>query len=140
MRRSFVALCAAVVAAVMLAAPARAGEAETKAQDAAKSWLALVDGGQYGRSWDQASSMLKNAATRPGWEAAAKSVRTSLGALKGRKLKSATLTRTLPNAPPGEYVVLVFDSKFENKADAVETVTPMKEADGAWKVAAYYIR
>jgi hypothetical protein len=139
MLRSFVALCVAAVATVMMAAQVRAGEAETKAQAAADAWLAVVDAGQYGRSWDQASSMLKNAATRSGWEAAAKSVRASLGRLKGRKLKSATFTRTVPNAPQGEYVILLFDSKFENKADAVETVTPMKEADGSWKVAGYYI-
>jgi hypothetical protein len=29
---------------------------------------------------------------------------------------------------------------FENKAAAVETVTPMADPDGAWRVSGYFIR
>lgn len=61
-------------------------------------------------------------------------------AMKARKVKSATFTRTLPGAPDGEYVVIQFESQFENKAAAIETVTPMRDKDGAWRVSGYYIR
>ena len=68
------------------------------------------------------------------------SARAPLGALKSRVFKTATFTRSLPGAPDGEYVVIQFDTRFENKAAAVETVTPMRQKDGSWKVSGYYIR
>ena len=42
--------------------------------------------------------------------------------------------------PKGEYVILQFESSFENKKFAVETVTPMIEKNGEWKVSGYYIK
>jgi hypothetical protein len=33
-----------------------------------------------------------------------------------------------------------FDTSFENKKSAVETVTFMREKDGTWKAAGYYIK
>jgi hypothetical protein len=36
--------------------------------------------------------------------------------------------------------VLQYKSSFANKKSAVETVTSMREADGAWSVSGYYIR
>jgi len=46
----------------------------------------------------------------------------------------------VPGAPDGEYVVLRFETSFENKAKAIETVTPMREKDGTWRVSGYYIK
>lgn len=60
--------------------------------------------------------------------------------MQSRKLKSATYTKTLPGAPDGEYVVIQYDSSFVNKKSAVETVTPMLDKDGKWRVSGYFIR
>ena len=57
-----------------------------------------------------------------------------------RKLKTAKYQTTLPGAPDGQYVVLVFDTSFQNKKEAVETVTMQLEMDGAWKPSGYFIR
>jgi hypothetical protein len=57
-----------------------------------------------------------------------------------RKLKSAAYTKTLPGAPDGEYVVIRYESSFEHKQSAVETVTPMLDKDGVWRVSGYYIK
>ena len=46
----------------------------------------------------------------------------------------------LPGAPDGEYVVFQFDTQFERKRAAVETVTPMRDPDGSWRVSGYFIR
>ena len=35
---------------------------------------------------------------------------------------------------------LQFESSFENKKQAIETVTPMREKDGKWKVSGYFIK
>lgn len=139
MKKVFTVLAAAL-ALTGLAAFADDSAAVAQAQAAATSWLALTDGGKFGESWDASSSLSKAAVTRADWEKAMKAGRGQLGAMKARKVKSATFTRTMPGAPDGEYVVIQFESQFENKAAAIETVTPMREKDGAWRVSGYYIR
>jgi hypothetical protein len=49
-----------------------------------------------------------------------KSVRTPLGKVLARTLKSATYMKDPPNAPAGDYVIIQYDTSFENKKDAVE--------------------
>jgi len=46
----------------------------------------------------------------------------------------------VPGAPDGKYVIIQFETSFENKASAVETVTPMQDADGVWRVAGYFVK
>ena len=138
MRRLF--LAATVL--LLLAGPGLADEtaAINQAQSAATTWLALTDAAKYGPSWDEASSLFKASITKANWETALKGARAPLGTLKARKLKAATFTRTAPGAPDGEHVVIQFDTQFENKAAAVETVPPMREKDGSWRVSGYFIR
>ena len=57
-----------------------------------------------------------------------------------RTLKYKKYTTTLPGAPDGEYVVIQYQTSFERKKSAIETVTPMRDKDGKWRVAGYYIR
>ena len=110
------------------------------ARKAAEQWLALVDAGKYAESWKTAAGYFQNAVPQDQWEHTIAAVRGPLGDLVSRKLKSAHYTQSLPGAPDGEYVVLLFDTSFTNKKTAVETVTPMLDADGTWKVSGYYIR
>lgn len=135
-------LLLAATVLLLLAGPGLADDAAAinQAQSAATTWLALTDAAKYGPSWDEASSLFKSAITKGDWETALKGVRGPLGTLKARKVKAATFTRTAPGAPDGEYVVIQFETQFENKAAAVETVTPMREKDGSWRVSGYYIK
>ena len=111
-----------------------------EATAAADRWLKLVDAGDYKQSWDTASSLFKNAVTADQWAQQVGSARKPLGALVSRKLKSAQYATSLPGAPDGKYVVIQYDSVFQNKSDAVETVTPMLDKDGQWRVSGYFIR
>jgi hypothetical protein len=131
-----------LVALCLLVPAAYADEKEdvAKTQRAATAWLALTDGGKYAESWDAAAALFKAAITKADWEKTVRAARSPLGALKSRTLKSATFARSLPGAPAGEYVVIQFDAKFENQAAAIETITPMREKDGSWRVSGYYIR
>jgi hypothetical protein len=74
------------------------------------------------------------------WEQQVSGVRESLGELVSRKFKSAEYVTTLPGAPDGKYVVLQYDSSFAHKKAAIETVTPMMDKDGQWRVSGYYIK
>ena len=64
----------------------------------------------------------------------------TLGKPGERKAISATYMTSLPGAPDGEYVIIQFKTPYEKKKDAVETVTPMKDTDGKWRVSGYYVR
>jgi hypothetical protein len=138
MRRASVFGTLAVLSLAGLVAISAEGP-ESTAAAAALAWLTLVDAGNYAQSWNTASTLFRQQVSQPQWQSAAATARDPLGALKSRSLLSATLARTLPGAPDGEYVVIQFTSSFEHKATAVETVTPMKDRDGAWHVSGYFI-
>ncbi len=144
MRHPIAVVIAALVVSTTVALLPRAGFADEAAQAeataAAESWLARVDAGAYAASWDEAAPLFQGAVERDKWSSTLEAVRGPLGKLVARTLKSAQYSKTLPGAPDGEYVVLQFDASFEHKKSAVETVTPMKAADGAWRVSGYYIR
>jgi hypothetical protein len=63
-----------------------------------------------------------------------------MGDFISRSVKSAEYATSLPGAPDGEYVVIQFSAGFTNKKSAIETVTPMKDPDGKWRVSGYYIK
>jgi Protein of unknown function (DUF4019) len=67
-------------------------------------------------------------------------VRSPLGKVISRKLKLKQYATSLPGAPDGKYVVIQFETSFEKKKSSVETITPMKEKDGTWRVSGYYIK
>jgi hypothetical protein len=119
---------------------AQGSEKETAAIAAAKEWLALVDSSHYGQSWKQAADYLKSSVTKEQFRDSLKAVRTPLGRVRSREIQSAVPLTSLPGAPDGDYVVIQFKTSFENKASAVETVTPILEKDGRWRVSGYYIR
>lgn len=115
-------------------------QAEAAAQKSAEAWLALIDAGNYAESWKTAAGYFQSAVSQDQWEHTIAAVRKPLGDLISRKVKSSQYATSLPGAPDGEYVVLQFDTSFANKKAAVETVTPMREPDGQWKVSGYYIK
>jgi hypothetical protein len=117
-----------------------AGNAEGDAQKAAEHWLALVDAGKYAESWNATAPFFQRAVPKDDWEMKGKRIRQSFGKLVSRKLKSAHYTKSVPGAPGGEYVILQFDTSFENKKSAVETITPMRDKDGRWRVSGYFVK
>ncbi len=78
--------------------------------------------------------------TEEKWDQTLKAVRNPLGKVVSREVQSTTYRTSLPGAPKGEYVVIQFKTSFVNKRSAIETVTPMFEKDGSWRVSGYYIQ
>jgi len=95
---------------------------------------------EYGESWETAALYFKNAITKEKWEQTLTAVRKPLGQLVSRDLSSKTYMSSIPGAPDGEYVVIQFKTSFENKKSGIETVTPMLDKDGKWRVSGYYIK
>ena len=115
-------------------------EAIEQAKPAADSWLKLLDEGRYGESWEQAAAYFKERVPREKWESMVRSVREPLGKLLSRTVKSTQFTKELPGAPDGQYVIIQYDTSYENKKSAIETVTVMREKNGDWRVSGYFIR
>ena len=113
---------------------------EPVAQQSSDAWLALNDSGKYDDAYQEAAQYFKNAVTKDQWQSSMHASRDPLGKVLSRKVKSATYAKTLPGAPDGDYVVIQYDSSFEHKQSAVETVTPMLDKDGKWRVSGYYIK
>ena len=115
-------------------------EKERIAVVSAEKWLGMVDAEKYAESWKEAAEYFKKAVTREQWEQSMQAVRKPLGKLITRKMKTKMYKTSLPGAPDGEYVVIEFETSFEYKKSAIETVTPMMDKDGKWCVSGYYIK
>ncbi len=140
MMHRIVSVAAACVIAAVFSGIAAEPEKEKAAVAAAEKWVALVDGGKYAESWKEAAAYFRNAVPQAQWEQLARAVRQPLGKPVSRKVKATTYKTALPGAPDGEYVVIEFETSFENKKDAVETVTPMLDKDGQWRASGYFIK
>ncbi len=113
---------------------------EQAAIAAAERFLTAVDAGQYQESWAEASSLFKSQITRDEWVSRIARLRPLFGAVIHRTVKSTRYLTSPPGAPDGEYVMILFQTSFTNKKDAIETVTPTLDKDGQWRVSGYFIK
>jgi len=107
---------------------------------AAQEWLVKLDNRKYIETWQEAGDLLKNVVTKEEWEKSISAPREMLGSVEKRIVKSIEYKTELAGAPDGEYVVIEFETSFQNKKSAIETVTPYKGKDGEWRVVGYYIK
>jgi hypothetical protein len=139
--KAIVPLALCLISLLMLSQPLLADQAKEKAAiEAAEAWLSLVDEGLYLESWRKGATYFRKAVSQEQWTQSMVAFREPLGKTLSRKLTSAQYTTTLPGAPDGEYVVIRYQTSFENKHSAIETVTPMLDKNGSWKVSGYYIK
>ena len=110
------------------------------AEGAASNWLKLVDAGNYAQSWDNTGTVLKANIAKEQWQELLTRNRAPLGTLISRQLTSAEYTTQLSGAPVGQYVVLQYASNFEHRNSVIETVTPVLDNDGKWRVCLYVVR
>lgn len=133
-----------VLPLMLVALPARAQDstdtaAHVKAaRAAAMAWLALLDARDFDASWEAAASSFRQAVTAPGWRQALTNAYAAFDTLTTRTYMGGKYLTNIPNAPPGEYVVMQFSSTF-GEAHAIETVTFIREGD-AWKAAGYFVK
>ena len=114
--------------------------AEQAATEAAEAWLNILDSEQYAKAMEEAARYLRDSVVKEQWEQSLKMLRERCGNLVSRKLLSKQYTAELPNAPAGQYVIIQYQTRFQNRTAAVETITPMLEKDGKWRVSGYYVK
>ncbi|MFA5864038.1 MAG: M56 family metallopeptidase [Phycisphaerae bacterium] len=112
-------------------------------QDAVRAtmkWIKLIDTEKFDDAYRPSADYFKSQVPQKDFTDSVKKARENFGKLTSRKVISKTYLTSLPGAPDGEYVVIQFATSFENKKEAIETVTPMKEKDGTWRVSGYFIK
>ncbi len=107
---------------------------------AAMGWLKLIDARDYGKSFDEMAVLFRGAVSKADWEKTMDLYGKGFGKAVSRKVQSKRHTRHLPAGPTGEYVIIEFESSFEHKSKAAETVTLMRDRDGVWRVTRYFIK
>lgn len=134
--------CMAVMIVLLVSVSVVGADSEKQkaAISEALKWLTVVDQGKYDASWDSAAELFRSAVNKEHWVQSLQSARKPLGDLISRERINATLKTSLPGAPDGQYVVIQFQASFENKTSVIETVTPMLDKDGNWRVSGYYIK
>lgn len=123
--------------------PARSQSSDTSATGlaaaAALSWLAIVDQGDYETSWDRAAPAFQQALTKADWVTAVSAARVPFEPFGARTLINADYHESLPDAPPGPYVIVQYRTEVSQGRRVIETVVPMRTANG-WLVSGYFVR
>jgi hypothetical protein len=135
---SIVAFSALLWAAGGRAAEDKAAVARREGRRAGESWLAVVDQGKYGTSWEEAAALFRQSVPRDSWVGSLRNNRQPLGAVRSRVLQSADYATSLPGVPAGEYVTLRYDTAFEQQGAVIEALVLAPEA-GTWRVLGYHV-
>ena len=107
---------------------------------AAETWLQLVDAGETSNAWNGVSAYMKATIDQGQFQKALAAIDSALGKVARRELGSTQLLSSMPSAPDGQYVVLRYEAERERKKSAIETVIPMLDVDGKWRVSGYDVR
>ena len=110
---------------------------DAAAIEAAELFVGLIDLGDVDRSWEKASTLFADRFSKDEWSAFVSGARPEFGQVLQRTLKGSQYVTSIPGAPAGEYVLILFISSFEHRDSAVETVTATLDPDGRWRVAGY---
>jgi hypothetical protein len=138
-RRSLLTLAGAAVASRAAFAQDTQEQKKAAASLAAQGWLVLLDRKDWGRAWETTGSVFRSKMPLGAWMDAIPTVREPLGALVERKPVETAFKTTLQGQPDGEYVTVVFSTKFANR-EVAEVVTTVHEPDGKWRVTGYLTR
>jgi len=112
---------------------------ESAGSTAAKEWLKVVDAGNYTESWQKSDSFFQSQLSQNKWDTALEDVRTPLGKVNSRSELGTKEYSTLPGVPEGQYLVIQFQTDFQNKKSATETLT-LSKSSGKWLPVGYFIK
>jgi hypothetical protein len=107
---------------------------------AADAWLTRLDAGDYAGTWRDAAAPFQAAVDTAKWSSGIGELRAKYGKMLSRKLLVSRFSTTMPGGPDGRYAYLQYVTDFEHKQGAIETIVPMLDKDGRWKISGYYIK
>ncbi|MCL1125044.1 DUF4019 domain-containing protein [Shewanella surugensis] len=128
-----------LIAALLVLLSPFAWSQQSTGSEPAKQWLTIIDTGAYAESWQKAGSLFKTQLSQQRWVETLQGIRAPLGEVISRSEFSAGNFSSLPGAPDGEYVVLQYQTRFQNKAASTEILTLSKKS-GQWLTVGYFIK
>jgi hypothetical protein len=120
-------------------APATRDDWEHAARAAADSWLGVIDAARYRESWVAASAAARSVFPEDDWVRSIAGMRNRLGPLQSRTLVATRRDPELPGAPPADYVIVEYRTRFANDPAATEQVIMVFE-NGVWRGFGYSVR
>ena len=115
MKRIFIVGVVIVIVLLFNISWATNAEKEKAAVRAAESWLTLIDMGEYSKSWQEAAEYFRDSVEHDQWGKMLQSIRTPLGKVISRKLKTKTYKTSLPGTPDGQYVIVQFETSSRTR-------------------------
>lgn len=103
----------------------------------ADHWVWLLDREMYAGGWEDASARFRETVPKQTWLKDIEKLRGGLGKANARTMKSCRVTAGSGGAAGGERVTVQFETTFERKEKAVETVVVVRDPDGTWRVDGY---
>lgn len=105
--------------------------------------VAMIDNGQIGQVWDQASEVAKKAVSRDQFVKTTKADRARFGTMKSRKVAEVTRALSKGNGklPAGVYVNVNYATQFSTQAKPIlEKVSFHLDGDRKWRVSGYTVQ
>lgn len=134
-----IALCAAIIILPQLGNRVPEDKAQ-KATAAATTFLAQLDGDRFEQSWQDSASLLREKVSREQWTARLADIRNRFGKVQAREQQKMMYETTAKDSPDGEYITIIYETRFEKKDKTRETVTAMLDTDQSWRIAGYFLK
>lgn len=106
---------------------------------AAQDFVNDLDKGQYGQSWGKGDALFQQTFTKEEWIKVLNETRKGLGKMKSRQLKDQRPAWDPNGLPKGAYMVVEYETSFENSPSSLELLTLRKGAGGKWRVLTYEV-
>lgn len=128
-----------ITALLLVLSPVAHSHTQAAAEAAVLAWLENIDSGQYEQAWENSSTLLQVPLSASMLARTVGLARRDFGAVESRRRMRVVRETSMPGAPFGDYMEFTFQTRFENKPQITETITPHLEGD-TWKVSGYYVQ
>jgi hypothetical protein len=135
-------LTAILCTALFLAAPplvAAADDPPQSAELAAAQFLEMVDKNLLKQSYELTAETVRRTESPILWYGALSSEVGPVGRAEERKLVGAEKREDFGDLPDGEYLAVIYRTRFAKQPEATETVVLQQDPDGMWGVAGYRV-
>ncbi len=116
------------------------GAEDNPARQAANDFLELLDAGSYQQAWWEGSEYLHATSDLDQWVKEVETRRGLFGRFEERSIKSTASRTSFSGFPDGQYEILLYDSRFQNKRRGLEMLILGRDLYGAWRVVSYRLR
>lgn len=104
-----------------------------------KDYVEGLDRGQYEESWAKGDQLFQHTISQQEWAKALNDSRKPLGKVLSRTLKDQRPAMNPHGLPRGAYMVVEYNTSFENAPASGELLTLRQGTDGKWRVLTYQV-